>query len=623
MSWALGNKRWTIPFVSLKNVNCHIDIYKRGYTGSTVTTLSPNVSGAPGVAAAQPFYFEEDDDESLLEVIRVKTGYINLVETTRDGLSDLYPSTNTEHFVEVTYGSSLVFTGFMQAQTFENDWAPAPRVLSFPVTSPLGLMDGYTFNTINPPSMVTFSTLFREIINNSDGAYSYVYMQSTGGNPTASINEFNSMSIQSLVTSPYKSDFGYGDTNPFEGENYRYFIEAVCNAFGLIAHDEPGRLVFSKFDNSNNYYLHINGSGTVSVYTLSGDYDLDAEFENHSADNAESLILPLNKITIDYDGDDVKDARLNFDHFSKSTSGVGISITGWDIVKCTCRDGCLTSDQIVSNPSINSNGNMASNGVAFIACGADDLTEQIFVQSPAGSPSNIFKWIIPDWSGKSGRIKFKVFGGGGINSLRDNDVQLGLSIYLSCGDFKYDFLNQYWGSTSYAKQLSGVGEKEVVFSAPTINAPLIMEVYITSFYATDPCFSFQNLRIEANTSKVGAYLGLESRDLKQVIQGSPSPEDGSIDATIGRVFSQYTNYIYSTDNNIGQNPQYNYLKSAQNRLVILGALMSGGSPTALLSPYMKKTTFWKSGWKWKIIAIAFEPREDLWTITMHHSTVND
>jgi hypothetical protein len=75
--------------------------------------------------------------------------------------------------------------------------------------------------------------------------------------------------------------------------------------------------------------------------------------------------------------------------------------------------------------------------------------------------------------------------------------------------------------------------------------------------------------------------------------------------------------------NIGQNPFYNYLKSAQNRLVISGALMSGGSPTALLSPYMKKTTFWKSGWKWKIIAVNFEPREDLWTLVLHHSTVND
>ena len=618
MSWSLGNKKWTIPFVSLKNVSCRIDIYKRGYTGSTVTTLASNVSGAPGCAAAQPFYWEEDDDESLLEVIRVKTGYINLVETTRDGLSDLYPQTNTEHFVEVTYGSSLVFTGFMQAQTFENEWGPAPRELSFPVISPLGIMEGFTFNTINPPTMVTFSTLFREIINNSDGAYSYVQMQSTGGNPTTSINEFNSMNIQSLVVSPYKSKLD--GTNPFEGQDYLYFIEAVCNAFGLIAHDEPGRLIFSKFDNDNNYYLTINSGGTVSVGTLSGNYDLDAEFENHSADNAESTVLPLNKIAIDYEGDDVKDARLTYDYFTKAAGTILVS--GWSMAKCTNLDGCLTSDQLISNPVINSDGRTSpSYGTAFIAAGTDQLTEQIFCQGPSYAPNNLFKWIVPDWCGRGGRIKFKVMAGWGINDLSEDFSDPGLSIYLTCGSYKFDFSNNGWGNTSYAKQISGSGDKEISFSAPPVQAPLVMEVFCTSRQTTEVAISIQNLRIESNESLVGAYLDI-SRDLKKVIQGTPSPEEGSIDATIGRAFSNYSNYV-NVSGNIGQNPQYNYLKSAQNRLVISGALMSSGSPTALLSPYMRKTTFWKSGWKWKIIAVAFEPREDLWTITMHHSTVND
>lgn len=617
MAWTLGNKRWTIPFVSLKNVSCRVDIYKRGYTGSTVTTLASNVSGAPGCAAAQPFYWEEDDDESLLEVIRVKTGYINLVETTRDGLADLYPSTNTEHFVEVYYGSDLVFTGFMQAQTFENEWGPAPRELSFPVISPLGIMDGFTFNTINPPTRVTFATLFREIISGSNGAYNYVRMQSTGGNPTTSINEFNSMNIQSLVVSPYKSKLD--GTNPFEGIDYLTFIEAVCNCFGLIAHDEPGRLVFSKFDNDNNYYLTIDSGGTVSVGTLSSYYDLDAEFENRSADNGESTVLPLNKITIDYEGDDVKDARLTYDYFSKAAGTILVS--GWSMAKCTNRDGCLTSDQLISNPIINSDGRMSpSYGTAFIACGTDQLTEQILCQGPSYSPNNLFKWIVPDWCGRGGRIKFKVLSGWSI-ALGGDAGDPGLAVYLTCGSYNYNFSNNGWGSTSYAKQISGNGDFEISFAAPPIEAPLVMEVFCTSRLSSEVVISIQNLRIEANDSLVGAYLDI-SRDLKRVIQGTPSPEEGSINATLGRAFSQYSNYV-NVSGNIGQNPQYNYLKSAQNRLIISGALMTNGSPTALLSAYLRKVKFWNANWRWKIIATAFEPREDKWTLTLHHSSVND
>lgn len=620
MAWTLGNKRWTIPFVSLKNVSCRVDIYKRGYTGSTVTTLASNVSGAPGCAAAQPFYWEEDDDESLLEVIRVKTGYINLVETTRNGLSELYPSTNTEHFVEVYYGSDLVFTGFMQAQTFENEWGPAPRELSFPIISPLGIMDGFTFNTINPPTRVTFATLFREIISGSNGAYNYVRIQSTGGNPTTSINEFNSMNIQSLVVSPYKSKLEYGGTNPFEGIDYRTFIEAVCNCFGLIAHDEPGRLVFSKFDNDNNYYLTINSGGAVTLSQSASYYDLDAEFENRSADNGESTVLPLNRITIDYEGDDVKDARLTYDYFSKSAGTILVS--GWSMAKCTNRDGCLTSDQLISNPTINSNGRMSpSYGTAFIACGSDQLTEMIFCQGPSASPNNLFEWTVPDWCGRGGRIKFKVMAGWGIQQMVDNPEGVGLSIYLTCGSYKYNFNTNGWGNTSYAKQISGSGDLEIPFTAPPIEAPLVMEVFCTNFFSSEGVMSIQNLRIEANSSLVGAYLDI-SRDLKRVIQGTPSPEEGSINATLGRAFSQYSNYV-NVSGNIGQNPQYNYLKSAQNRLIISGALMTNGNPTALLSAYLRKVKFWNANWRWKIIATAFEPREDKWTLTLHHSSVND
>ena len=618
MSWSLGNKKWTIPFMSMKGVNCHIDIYKRGYTGSTVTTLSPNVSGAPGCAAAQPFYWEEDDDESLLEVIRVKTGYINLIETIRDGLSELYPSTNTEHFVEVYYGIDLVFTGFMQAQTFENEWGPAPRELSFPIISPLGIMNGFTFNTINPPTRVTFSTLFREIISGSNGADSYVWMQSTGGNPTTTINEFNSMDIQSLVVSPYKSKLD--GNNPFEGIDYRTFIEAVCNCFGLIAHDEPGRLIFSKFDNDNNYYLYIDSGGAVTLRQFASYYDLDAEFENRSADNSESTVLPLNKITIDYEGDDVKDARLTYDYFTKVAGTILVS--GWSMVKCTNRDGCLTSDQLISNPIINSDGRMSpSYGTAFIACGNDQLTEQILCQGPSYSPNNLFKWTIPNWCGRGGRIKFKVLSGWGIHELEGLPVNPGLAVYLSCGSYKYDFSNNGWGPTSYAKQFSVYGDFEIAFTAPPIEAPLVMEVFCTSRAGTEVVISIQNLRIEANDSLVGAYLDI-SRDLKKVIQGTPSPEEGSIDATLGRAFSQYSNHV-NVSGNIGQNPQYNYLKSAQNRLIISGALMSNGSPKALNGEYLRKVKFWNANWRWKIIATAFEPREDKWTLTLHHSSVND
>ena len=94
MAWSNGNLRWQLQFASRSNVACRVDIYKREYTGSTVTQLT---------GAATPVYWDEDDDNDLLNVIRVKTGYISVIENTYHELDTLHPSTNIDHYVEVYY----------------------------------------------------------------------------------------------------------------------------------------------------------------------------------------------------------------------------------------------------------------------------------------------------------------------------------------------------------------------------------------------------------------------------------------------------------------------------------------------------------------------------------------
>lgn len=73
-------KRWTIPFKSLNGTDCRIDIYDEGWAGS-VTEISTANNSSPGYPQSDPIYYEEESDENLLLVVRYKTGYINLVET--------------------------------------------------------------------------------------------------------------------------------------------------------------------------------------------------------------------------------------------------------------------------------------------------------------------------------------------------------------------------------------------------------------------------------------------------------------------------------------------------------------------------------------------------------------
>ena len=142
MAWSNGNLRWQLQFASKSNVACCVDIYMRDYTGSTVTQLT---------GAATPIYWDEDNDENLLNVVRSKTGYLNVIENTYHELNALHPATDIDHYVEVYYGSTLVFTGFIKAQSFDVPYAPGPRTLKLPITSPLEVMDGLSMAVLSQP----------------------------------------------------------------------------------------------------------------------------------------------------------------------------------------------------------------------------------------------------------------------------------------------------------------------------------------------------------------------------------------------------------------------------------------------------------------------------------------
>jgi hypothetical protein len=36
--------------------------------------------------------------------------------------------------------------------------------------------------------------------------------------------------------------------------------------------------------------------------------------------------------------------------------------------------------------------------------------------------------------------------------------------------------------------------------------------------------------------------------------------------------------------------------------------------------YIDKIQFWKTNWRWRIIALAFHPWDDEWMLTMHRSS---
>lgn len=303
---------WYLGFKSLDNKACSVSIDN----GGTMLT-----------GAAEPVTFEEDSSEDLLEVIRSKTGYLNLVETSNGELDSIYPATNTERSVKVYRGGELLFFGFIQAQNYANDYAPAPHHVSLPISSPLGVIANMFINPRYSAGNTTLGTVMKEICT----ALGYTYIVVPTSLLTGDANIMH-VSVNNRILSPYNNGYGFGAEDLFSPMSYEDFLTAFCNLYGVIARDtihaDNGvgypTLAFTRFNYSGTHKLMAVSSlddtsetGTsISTRTLS----FTTNFDVSDKDGQMSMILPLGKLDIEHD-DYVEEVKMNLKHSTLISEG--------------------------------------------------------------------------------------------------------------------------------------------------------------------------------------------------------------------------------------------------------------------------------------------------------------
>ena len=297
---------WTISFESLGGASCTV-LIDGGGTALTGT--------------ATPLTFDENTTDDLLEVVRSKTGYLNLEETFNGELDSVFPTANAQRQVEVWRGSELLFYGYLQAQNFQNGWNPLPHKVSIPITSPLGVFGETYLNAIPDAGNTTLGTVMKEICQHF--GYDYIAIPD---NLLASYQNAMHVSVNNRILSPYNDSytFGVGD-NPepvFSPLSYVEFIEAFCNFYGLIAHDSThnqsgtyGKVLhFTKFDYSGSYTLMDVSSLDDTSYDGTSIASASLSFANifsPADDNGNtSRLLPIGRLDIDH-GEYLEEQGMN------------------------------------------------------------------------------------------------------------------------------------------------------------------------------------------------------------------------------------------------------------------------------------------------------------------------
>lgn len=593
------NIRWFANFKSLNGTSCTINIYDNDWPAGVTKGVT---------AAADPFFFEEDDSDDLLnDVVRYRTGYIRLVEQISFGdLADIYPTGIFDRYVEVLYGGTVVFNGYIQVQDFDSEQVPAPRVLEFPVISPLGLMNQKTFIGIIPPTSKTLGELLDTAIIQI-GSYDYVFLPKNYGYPNpVSL----SMKVFSTAVTPLNKNFHHsrniGTQNMvMKGETYSYLIEAICKAFGWICHDMPGALIFTAFDYEGDYcYYPVGHIGEVGYSTDANIQSSASEltFNFTPADDAANMttLQPDTGIEIEYDGDSTLSQEFNFDNTYVSETSTVITMPSYindpDEINSICN---LERIPLLNNISV----------YTILAFDNQDLL-------------TIGKGICA-WNGKEGVMISMSGTESSYNEIfwvRFYMKRRGRQIYR----VKYNMIGRKNG---YLLQLANSGSDIDEYYIYAIITPYDDDyVKVTFYYRFDgdqhPRLQSQavifisdiELEVEEDGEPYTKYRYIPTDD-KDIIPEQYNPQP-AISSTVTMPISLYrlNDRLIGTTVRQTKVATYPYLFTPRKELVSKFRISSILSfPHIRLFTYMDK--------RWRIIAQAFRPWDDEYTLTMQNSNI--
>ena len=620
-----------MTFVSLNGTNCRVDIYKRGYEGNEVEEL---------VAAANPFEYEEDDSEDTLNsVIRYRTGYLRIIEDNYGDLDELYPLLNTDRYIEFYYGENLDFNGFIQAQEFENPWAPGPREVELPVISPLGLAAStiIDYTAYNPPRWMSVETFINQMLAALEGNYKGYYFPKILSSTDYPLPVYTY--INSLTFCPYGNKYDKTTANltgMYDPKNVEDALTGICTWMGLILHDVPGYVIFQRLDYNSRY---LKRRDTDSPYFDPAVADLTLFAPIASSTNNESKVMPMSKIEVKFAGS-VDIPNMDFSRCRGHERGCAVEdhefCTNEPVIDDFTGTYTVAAGIGVDNPD---NGGYIDKGnICLGAYGSGSLQEMIMFRPAANWETGhiIATYTFYEWNGMVIRFFFNFKYGVGFGKLNNPNPQP-IGVIIKCGNYYWN--RQGGGGTGAWQPVSGglgwsgywADGREYCEVGLTVNHNLTTEPLTVEFYGPnedDFVYTISNVGLKLGSNAKQQYLNKNYYNIDYDIQGSPSIADGTVERGYStRCYSLNRvriNKLYISTGSmeteiVDAEPSYPYLMDAQDRLQI-DVKMPYLNFTEL---YLNRYTLWNANKKWRVIGCSFNPWNDTFKLTLHHSVTFD
>lgn len=279
---------YIIPFKSLRNDAFEIQILKENHLGGSPIEL---------IGGADPLVISMEDEDFLYTPIRKSSAKITIVGS--DYLQSLYSNNYHEWKVNIYRDKVLIWTGFINPETYTQDYVNETIELTVEASSALSVLENIKYES-DVKGWITIWDYFKKVVKSSKGDYKGVIIPSTYQRDENNIFENLQLS---------EANFFDEDGEPMM---MLETVEELCKFFNWTITDYNGYLTFIDIDYTGEYRIY-NRALTEFTTTQPSSYsvqDLGFNGGDHTLD-----ILPgYTKAIIKVDNYNVEDIFTDVDY---------------------------------------------------------------------------------------------------------------------------------------------------------------------------------------------------------------------------------------------------------------------------------------------------------------------
>lgn len=260
---------YTVPFATLDNIPCVVEIEKDGYEG-TPTELT---------AGATPFTVDIEGEEFLYTPTRFSTAKLQVVGN--DYLQTLFSTEYRQYRVTFKKAGVITWCGFIKPELYTQDYASKTFVLEIECISAMSVLEFIDY-TIEGKSkaFVSIWRLLQRCISTASGQYNYVFIPHVyASSQEAYSTEENVLASMTLS----EQNFFDEDDKPMK---LKEVLEEVCKFLNWTCADWKGDLYFVDVDHTGiyrQYDIGLENKANAQVNELLVQ-DIGFAGSNHSLD---------------------------------------------------------------------------------------------------------------------------------------------------------------------------------------------------------------------------------------------------------------------------------------------------------------------------------------------------